>query len=270
MSSKYFCTYFLLRNNWNNCSSNGINEVCCFLDWLCISLISLLLNSNVDTSRNLEFHEIHSTGNEPPLLIMIGYSDGMQVWSIPVSMKMVDFQKYNTFQHGSWFEIWWYFQKGLLHWFHSSWLRYCYGCHTIPGTGIKGYVGNQRSCRCLVRWARNCGNHLTCQVLFFVMVTLLSRYCSPPTILQIIKQAYRGLSLNISNHYKKCFELDKTFTSYNIQEICLWKGKNLLPTLVPLFPYLETTKFSSFLCILIGIFYAKIYTWLYFSPSTLS
>nr|XP_020731580.1 breast carcinoma-amplified sequence 3-like [Odocoileus virginianus texanus] len=41
-----------------------------------------------DTSRNLEFHEIHSTGNEPPLLIMIGYSDGMQVWSIPVSMKM--------------------------------------------------------------------------------------------------------------------------------------------------------------------------------------
>eukprot|EP00074_Homo_sapiens_P100685 XP_016880273.1 breast carcinoma-amplified sequence 3 isoform X4 [Homo sapiens] len=38
-----------------------------------------------DTSRNLEFHEIHSTGNEPPLLIMIGYSDGMQVWSIPIS-----------------------------------------------------------------------------------------------------------------------------------------------------------------------------------------
>ncbi|KAL4686838.1 hypothetical protein H8959_018966, partial [Pygathrix nigripes] len=35
------------------------------------------------TSRNLEFHEIHSTGNEPPLLIMIGYSDGMQVWSVP-------------------------------------------------------------------------------------------------------------------------------------------------------------------------------------------
>uniref|UniRef100_A0A2R9ADR8 BCAS3 microtubule associated cell migration factor n=1 Tax=Pan paniscus TaxID=9597 RepID=A0A2R9ADR8_PANPA len=38
-----------------------------------------------DTSRNLEFHEIHSTGNEPPLLIMIGYSDGMQVWSVPIS-----------------------------------------------------------------------------------------------------------------------------------------------------------------------------------------
>ncbi|KAK2537359.1 breast carcinoma-amplified sequence 3, partial [Columba guinea] len=38
-----------------------------------------------DTSRNMEFHEIHSTGNEPPLLLMIGYSDGMQVWSIPIS-----------------------------------------------------------------------------------------------------------------------------------------------------------------------------------------
>jgi hypothetical protein len=48
---------------------------------------SLLLNSNADTSRNLEFHEMHSTGNEPPLLIVIGYSDGMQVWSIPVSRE---------------------------------------------------------------------------------------------------------------------------------------------------------------------------------------
>uniref|UniRef100_A0A8C2MN51 BCAS3 microtubule associated cell migration factor n=1 Tax=Cricetulus griseus TaxID=10029 RepID=A0A8C2MN51_CRIGR len=38
-----------------------------------------------DTSRNLEFHELHSTGNEPPLLVMIGYSDGMQVWCIPIS-----------------------------------------------------------------------------------------------------------------------------------------------------------------------------------------
>lgn len=35
----------------------------------------------------MEFHEIHSTGNEPPLLLMIGYSDGMQVWSIPVSTE---------------------------------------------------------------------------------------------------------------------------------------------------------------------------------------
>ncbi|XP_078535936.1 BCAS3 microtubule associated cell migration factor isoform X2 [Lissotriton helveticus] len=38
-----------------------------------------------DTSRNVEFHEMHSSGNDPPLLLMIGYSDGMQVWSIPIS-----------------------------------------------------------------------------------------------------------------------------------------------------------------------------------------
>ena len=64
---------------------------CCYFCWLtlCLKFPLLLFNSNADTSRNLEFHEIHSTGNEPPLLIMIGYSDGMQVWSIPVSMKML-------------------------------------------------------------------------------------------------------------------------------------------------------------------------------------
>ncbi|XP_053563324.1 BCAS3 microtubule associated cell migration factor isoform X2 [Bombina bombina] len=38
-----------------------------------------------DTCRNMEFHEMHSTGNEPPLVLMIGYTDGMQIWSIPVS-----------------------------------------------------------------------------------------------------------------------------------------------------------------------------------------
>ena len=108
------------------------------LSWLRVFLIPLLLNSNVDTSRNLEFHEIHSTGNEPPLLIMIGYSDGMQVWSIPVSMKMIDFLQYNTFQHASWFEIWWYFPKGLLHLFHSSCLRYCCGCTPYKAQGIRG------------------------------------------------------------------------------------------------------------------------------------
>lgn len=50
--------------------------------------MALLLESHSDTSRNMEFHEIHSTGNEPPLLLMIGYSDGMQVWSIPVSTEL--------------------------------------------------------------------------------------------------------------------------------------------------------------------------------------
>ncbi|XP_071992529.1 BCAS3 microtubule associated cell migration factor isoform X2 [Engystomops pustulosus] len=38
-----------------------------------------------DTYMNMEFLEMHSTGNDPPLLLMIGYSDGLQVWSIPVS-----------------------------------------------------------------------------------------------------------------------------------------------------------------------------------------
>ncbi|XP_075051429.1 BCAS3 microtubule associated cell migration factor isoform X7 [Mixophyes fleayi] len=38
-----------------------------------------------DTYRNMEIHEMHSTGNDPPLLLMIGYTDGLQIWSIPVS-----------------------------------------------------------------------------------------------------------------------------------------------------------------------------------------
>ncbi|KAM4046903.1 BCAS3 microtubule associated cell migration factor isoform 4-T5 [Anomaloglossus baeobatrachus] len=38
-----------------------------------------------DAYRNMEFHEMHSTGNDPPLLLMIGYTDGLQIWTIPVS-----------------------------------------------------------------------------------------------------------------------------------------------------------------------------------------
>ncbi|XP_075709116.1 BCAS3 microtubule associated cell migration factor isoform X4 [Rhinoderma darwinii] len=38
-----------------------------------------------DTYRNMEFHETHSSGNDPPLLLMIGYTDGLQIWSIPAS-----------------------------------------------------------------------------------------------------------------------------------------------------------------------------------------
>uniref|UniRef100_A0A5F9CD56 BCAS3 microtubule associated cell migration factor n=1 Tax=Oryctolagus cuniculus TaxID=9986 RepID=A0A5F9CD56_RABIT len=49
------------------------------------SVVNFLQDVVPQTSRNLEFQEIHSTGNEPPLLIMIGYSDGLQVWSIPIS-----------------------------------------------------------------------------------------------------------------------------------------------------------------------------------------
>lgn len=51
--------------------------------------MAVIFQPDLDTSRNMEFHEIHSTGNEPPLLLMIGYSDGMQVWSVPVSTECV-------------------------------------------------------------------------------------------------------------------------------------------------------------------------------------
>ncbi|XP_072263334.1 BCAS3 microtubule associated cell migration factor [Pyxicephalus adspersus] len=38
-----------------------------------------------DAHRNMELHEMQSTGNDPPLLLMIGYTDGLQIWSVPVS-----------------------------------------------------------------------------------------------------------------------------------------------------------------------------------------
>ncbi|XP_053222594.1 BCAS3 microtubule associated cell migration factor isoform X2 [Podarcis raffonei] len=50
-----------------------------------------------DTSRNVELHEMHSTGNEPPLLLMIGYSDGIQIWSIPISGEA---QELYSIRHG--------------------------------------------------------------------------------------------------------------------------------------------------------------------------
>uniref|UniRef100_UPI00398E9BC5 BCAS3 microtubule associated cell migration factor isoform X1 n=1 Tax=Pristiophorus japonicus TaxID=55135 RepID=UPI00398E9BC5 len=38
-----------------------------------------------DLARNPEYHEMNNAGNDPPLLLLIGYSDGMQIWSIPMS-----------------------------------------------------------------------------------------------------------------------------------------------------------------------------------------
>ncbi|XP_041092450.1 breast carcinoma-amplified sequence 3 isoform X4 [Polyodon spathula] len=38
-----------------------------------------------DMARSPEFREMPSTGSDPPVLLMIGYSDGMQVWSISIS-----------------------------------------------------------------------------------------------------------------------------------------------------------------------------------------
>uniref|UniRef100_A0A667X3U1 BCAS3 microtubule associated cell migration factor n=1 Tax=Myripristis murdjan TaxID=586833 RepID=A0A667X3U1_9TELE len=37
-----------------------------------------------DTARNPEFMEMHSGTTDPPLCLMIGYADGMQIWSISV------------------------------------------------------------------------------------------------------------------------------------------------------------------------------------------
>uniref|UniRef100_A0A3B3U6X4 BCAS3 microtubule associated cell migration factor n=1 Tax=Poecilia latipinna TaxID=48699 RepID=A0A3B3U6X4_9TELE len=38
-----------------------------------------------DTARNPEFLEMHSGTSDPPLLLMIGYADGMQIWSISLA-----------------------------------------------------------------------------------------------------------------------------------------------------------------------------------------
>lgn len=38
-----------------------------------------------DTSRNPELMEMHSGTTDPPLCLMIGYTDGMQIWSVSVS-----------------------------------------------------------------------------------------------------------------------------------------------------------------------------------------
>ncbi|XP_055022923.1 breast carcinoma-amplified sequence 3 [Boleophthalmus pectinirostris] len=38
-----------------------------------------------DTARNPEFMEMHSGTTEPPLCLMIGYTDGLQVWSVSLA-----------------------------------------------------------------------------------------------------------------------------------------------------------------------------------------
>ncbi|XP_043574030.1 breast carcinoma-amplified sequence 3 isoform X1 [Chiloscyllium plagiosum] len=38
-----------------------------------------------DLARNPEYHEMNNAVNDPPLLLLIGYADGMQIWSIPMS-----------------------------------------------------------------------------------------------------------------------------------------------------------------------------------------
>ncbi|XP_018604141.2 BCAS3 microtubule associated cell migration factor isoform X1 [Scleropages formosus] len=38
-----------------------------------------------DVARSPEFLEMHSGGSDPPLCLMIGYTDGMQIWSVSLS-----------------------------------------------------------------------------------------------------------------------------------------------------------------------------------------
>ncbi|GAA6097207.1 breast carcinoma-amplified sequence 3 isoform X1 [Tachysurus ichikawai] len=38
-----------------------------------------------DVARSPEFLEMHGSGVDPPLCLMIGYTDGMQIWSVSVS-----------------------------------------------------------------------------------------------------------------------------------------------------------------------------------------
>ncbi|XP_039612668.1 breast carcinoma-amplified sequence 3 isoform X2 [Polypterus senegalus] len=50
-----------------------------------------------DIARSPEFFETQSTGNDPPLLLMIGYADGLQIWSISIGC---DAQELFSVRHG--------------------------------------------------------------------------------------------------------------------------------------------------------------------------
>uniref|UniRef100_A0A8D0DEW2 BCAS3 microtubule associated cell migration factor n=1 Tax=Sander lucioperca TaxID=283035 RepID=A0A8D0DEW2_SANLU len=50
-----------------------------------------------DTARNPEFMEMHSGTTDPPLCLMIGYTDGMQIWSVSVSREA---QELFSVRHG--------------------------------------------------------------------------------------------------------------------------------------------------------------------------
>lgn len=52
-----------------------------------IKMMSLTLSA--DTARNPELMEMHSSTTDPPLCLMIGYTDGMQIWTISVSLIRV-------------------------------------------------------------------------------------------------------------------------------------------------------------------------------------
>lgn len=88
----------------NNNMMNGLNREqnklkrrdrkckCEHLTWHCTRCYSFVvcfcfptLSVCADTARNPEFMEMHSGTSDPPLCLMIGYTDGMQIWSVSVS-----------------------------------------------------------------------------------------------------------------------------------------------------------------------------------------
>lgn len=56
-----------------------------FVVLLCHFLQLVFLALCPDVARLPEFQEMHGSGTDPPLCLMIGYTDGMQIWSISVS-----------------------------------------------------------------------------------------------------------------------------------------------------------------------------------------
>lgn len=51
-----------------------------------------------DVARSPEFLEMHGSGSDPPLCLMIGYTDGLQIWSVSVSIDPPHFS-YRSHQH---------------------------------------------------------------------------------------------------------------------------------------------------------------------------
>lgn len=56
-----------------------------FVLFLCHFWRCVFLALCPDVARLPEFQEMHGSGTDPPLCLMIGYTDGMQIWSISVS-----------------------------------------------------------------------------------------------------------------------------------------------------------------------------------------
>uniref|UniRef100_A0A3B3R432 BCAS3 microtubule associated cell migration factor n=1 Tax=Paramormyrops kingsleyae TaxID=1676925 RepID=A0A3B3R432_9TELE len=52
-----------------------------------------------DVARSPEFLEKHGSGSDPPLCLMIGYTDGLQIWSVSVSIDPPPHFSYRSHHH---------------------------------------------------------------------------------------------------------------------------------------------------------------------------